>query len=837
MDTPSVSASAVGELMRNATRANSTREVLLSLEPAMQIVNLTNLRYYRYSPTRKTLTSQDAILTTKSGNASEVNEFEEALRLGAVYTSELDVDDDCETFWCFSLRRPIVFKLTPGLAKPMEPNIRENGPVLINVRNHSCQKAYFTKHKERNDKWVDIPLFISETPVGKFSLDFTDEGKKLCDKNPSKAERLLNFFFEICQYVAPLLEFWISHDLSSPLNNAATKFRDVTSAEELFRYCTEDLRKEQYFNCDHADVLLVEKSDSGVERLVLKASSNRYKHNELYKAFYELPNLDAWNNADETSKTKVNNESDGVQDETYSRSENEQDELTLGLTTWTAVSKRGSRYSDLFNNDIRNREQCFYQYRHGKMVIRPRWENRVSLTGVVRNVMLLPITSVVSEDMYIDWNGKNEVEIVGVLRFANKRGGKNCGFTAFDLRIGELLSRYYIEPAVRNCKNHAYRETVHKFIAEATIVSALGAPVDSEPIRHLASKILTDPKRSSERRLTICRVDDHLQPKTFDATVIFDGIGGFQPQRDKSYCLKDTIIEQSLNVLDPITYFADELCDNQLPKDLIGSNAVVVVAVKIVDKDKKLGVLLLSSTKYDLVHETDLAGVVLSLADVFGNSFRSSMQAGVGLRLSMLRHDFRDLIDAMEFASSINNHSVSNCICNLLKCLIETICIKSYSELISDVIEFDVIKSVCEVSEVVNFVYGAKVGVPAASVVHRGYYSEPAIVTFLYGALHNALDYGARESVGIEIESDENFLRISVRNTCENKRFTNNLLNAQGKVFASAETSKELRQPSGIGIPRLSSMLKGIGGKLTVEVREEFVCVTGRFPRRATLAR
>ncbi len=306
----------VAELLDAVTKAKGTNDILRSLEPAMSVYRLENIRYYRYSPTKGTLTSQDAVIRTNP-------RLEEALKLGAIVSSTDETTNDQDTFCCFRLQQPVVFKLNPDQASAFECVIRDSGPVLINLKKHSCPSSHFDRHKDTRRKWVDFPLYISETPVGKFSCDLTADGEDLCERNPTDSGRIIRNFFALCQYVAPFLEFWISHDLSTPLNIASNELHALMTAPELFEYCTSRLRQHEFFNCDYADLFLAETSVSGKKRLVLKRTSNKAMRGDINKKFYDLPSMD---------------EKSGALGDDLRADENSE-LVKVSLTVWSAISK------------------------------------------------------------------------------------------------------------------------------------------------------------------------------------------------------------------------------------------------------------------------------------------------------------------------------------------------------------------------------------------------------------------------------------------------------------------------------------------------------------------
>jgi hypothetical protein len=797
------------DLVKNAAKSNSIREVLLALEPAMRLFELTNLRYYRYSPTRKTLTSQEAILKEGAETDDDLREFEEALRQGAVFAQETSVDDESESFWCFRLHRPVIFNLNQAVFKAMEPTIQKNGPIVINVRNHNCINSYFSKHKEKFRKWVDIPLYIANTPVGKLSLDLTEAGRKNCESEPRQLKDNLDYFYELCQYITPHLEYWISHEISSILNDAASKLKEIETTSELYEFCTQDLRTDQFFNCEDIDLFLIEKADSGVERLVLKASSNTSRKDEVLRSYYEIPTF-----------SKMGERIEG--------------DIHVGLTLWSALSQRGSRYSDLFDHELRARQERFYQSKFNGFTIIPSWENKIPLVNVVKSAMFIPI--VVTN--YVQQTGSKQdtnekSELLGMLRFANKKRRDSDEFSAYDLRIGELLARYYIGPAVWNCKNNSYRDSVYSFISEATTVSGLGAPIESQPIKQLADRILKS-KTESSRKLAICTIKQGT-PSVCRADIVYsDSTECNNDETDVEFPIEGTIVKKAISLEDPLTFFADELSDDYTPKDIFVENAVVVVAVGISYGGKRLGALILSSTHFDLVYETDLAGVVRSLSNVFANSLKNTEQTGIGLLLSSLRHDFRNLIDSLVVSASTGLKDDQIAIGNLLSSLIDTICTHSYRSAARQYEKgMNLRPYILSVARVIDSLFDARVDTIGVHDNLICSIPEPVISTFIYVTLHNAMIYGERGSIGLRASIDdttsESKLCIQVFNRCNCKAHVVNLRKASTVFLTGPETEDQLSNPSGLGIPRVSTMVRKIGGNFSVDCRDNLVTVTVTF--------
>ena len=797
------------DLVKNAANSNSIREVLLALEPAMKLFELTNLRYYRYSPTRKTLTSQEAILKEGAETDDDLREFEEALRQGAVFAQETSVDDDSESFWCFRLHRPVIFNLNHEVFKAMEPTIQQNGPIVINVRNHNCINSYFSKHKEKFRKWVDIPLYIANTPVGKLSLDLTNSGRNHCESEPQQFKNDLDYFYELCQYITPHLEYWISHEISSILNNAASRLKEIETTSELYEFCTQDLRNDQFFNCEDIDLFLIERADSGGERLVLKASSNTSKKGDVLRSYYEIPSF-----------SKTGDRTDG--------------EIHVGLTLWSALSHRGSRYSDLFDHELRTRQERFYQSKFNGYTIIPSWENKIPLVNVVKSAMFIPI---VSTDYIPKTGNKQDIneksELLGVLRFANKKRGNSDEFSAYDLRIGELLARYYIGPAVWNCKNNSYRDSVYSFITEATTVSGLGAPIESQPIKQLADRILKS-KTESSRKLAICTIKQGT-PSVCRADIVYsDSSECNNDEPDVEFPIDGTIVKDAISVEDPLTFFADELIGDYIPKGIVVEDAVVVVAVGISYGGKRLGALILSSTHFDLVYETDLAGVVRSLSNVFANSLKHTDQTGVGLLLSSLRHDFRNLIDSLVVSASVGEKDDQIAICDLLGSLIDTICTHSYRSASRRYDKgMNLRPYILSVARVIDSLFAARVDTAEVEDNLTCNIPEPVVSTFLYVTLHNAMIYGEPGSIGLKATIDTSAsgrkLCIKVCNKCSSKAHYENLHRASTIFLTGPETEDQLSNPSGLGVPRVSTMVRKIGGAYNVDFKNNLVTVAVSF--------
>jgi hypothetical protein len=239
-------------------------------------------------------------------------------------------------------------------------------------------------------KWVDLPLFAGQWPIGKLSCDFTAPD---VDLNAETTRIAIDRFNQIANIAAPVLEMLRNHNFSAPLRHAASAVRRMTTVDQVLNFCTRKendgdiaLLSSKYFNCDNADVLFSSSDSFGRTCLVLRRTSFEPMLSEVDSAYYPL------------------------------------DDACLSPTAFTAMTEDSIRIDNLLN--VPHLKVQLSGYREGLT-----WAHRIPLSMSHGSLLIV----------YIPIEANTGTREFAVLRLADKRDRVTGIVSPFDERDESLL--------------------------------------------------------------------------------------------------------------------------------------------------------------------------------------------------------------------------------------------------------------------------------------------------------------------------------------------------------------------------------------------------------------
>lgn len=453
-----------------------------------------------------------------------------------------------DSFWCLNLRVPVCFAVDPNVPSQLEPIYYPGRIPFIRTPVDNCEKD-LAGHK--SPCWIDIPLTVCDTIVGKLTCDVELPVHQLAGLH----EQVIRLWAAATQ-AAPYLESLYRAQFDYPLAEVAAELQNLRTSEEVFAYCT--TRLTALFQCRYASIFERSRDHFGVNKLVLRHTSFRGKHegeSKLHKAFYDL--------ADDA------------------------------LTAWVGRNNIPLRIHHL--EDDRQREQQLAAYRVFDNKLN--WRDRHRDSSVHTSFLAVPIPG--------DLN-----EVAGVLRFTEKISdtAESSHFNEWDQVLLERIAKEAIGPRLM-ALGSADAARVPDFSdleqANALLVER-AAPTSQEIARAVLSMLESFfPERNGSQKLYLLNV---LEPGR--AKFRHHEIGGKLRNdltQDNVYELDGSLTGYVLNLFrsegrDASTVFINDFPTAIARKAMIPicGAAQSALACPIVFRDKVYGVIVVKSSCYDL---------------------------------------------------------------------------------------------------------------------------------------------------------------------------------------------------------------------------------------------
>ncbi len=243
--------------------------------------------------------------------------------------------------------------------------------------------------------------------------------------------------------------------------------------------------------------------------------------------------------------------------------------------------------------------------------------------------------------------------------------------------------------------------------------------------------------------------------------------------------------------------------------------------------------MILSSTGYDLLHESDMPRVMFSLANIIGHWLRERQLGSFGAKLSALRHDTREVLDLLDtlFDGSDERNRLGGNLTEFLRNVVETTCIKSYRDLVDRRCLVEILQSMEDVAELIFQIYGQKVTLETAGLKDKVFCSPSAVKCFMFLGFQNAIVHGARGTVRGECRIENEEFAISIKNNVKSpdqvEALKKSFSFSPGSTF---ETKSQVERPSGTGVARMISMVHGAEGRVTMSTSSDEVVISALFP-------
>jgi GAF domain-containing protein len=401
--------------LESLAECKSPREVLEQLMLPAKAAGISAIRYYRLHHINDE--SAEELYSVEGVGCPAP--LAERLRSGTVRKRRADHPESrFGTF--FAIKTRSVILLSHSDKGPLqETGLTEGIPHLL-VPLDEGDPPELKKHKlTKHPHWVDIPLLVGDSPIGKLSCDLRSAAQLEPDNQRSLRDSLFQFK-DYAQLAAPFLELLRNLTFSVPLRNVVREISEKRSTDAILEYCVTGLK--QYFRCEHADIFLSATDPPHDTIIVLQKTSLADKQSVL-RNFYRL------------------------------------DRDVLPVTAWVASQEDPERVVRLANllDPIRRSEQL---KAYSPSI---QWENAIRLSQRYGSLMVAFIP--------IDITGEHK--LYGVIRLADKCSADlhcphNIAPVPFDERDEAMLRRICrvsIGPALKALRQEESLRTVVSTLA------------------------------------------------------------------------------------------------------------------------------------------------------------------------------------------------------------------------------------------------------------------------------------------------------------------------------------------------------------------------------------
>lgn len=330
---------------------------------------VSKIRYYRYMED-----SWDGayVLVDSAGYDTKT---EDRLRVGELVRFKSSCQRILtDTFWAHYLNVPVVVSVDHMTSSILEPRFYAGCLPLLEVPSDACEE---TLNGNKSTTWIDFPLVVCGTTLGKFTCDYDGPSEELSEQ----CDDLVDLWAKAI-VAAPYLELLARERLQFPLFDIVRDIQACEDTEALFRYCVTKLP--EHFNGRNASIFTLATDSLGISKLILRKTSF------------------------ESAKTKENLTAYNIND--------------TALTAWVARNNRSIRVHNL--KDPQGREHQLEQYR--VFDSRLTWKNHIQDSRSHTSFLAVPIM--------VDAN-----RVGGVIRITEKHG-RNKYFTVQDQTLLEQIA-------------------------------------------------------------------------------------------------------------------------------------------------------------------------------------------------------------------------------------------------------------------------------------------------------------------------------------------------------------------------------------------------------------
>ena len=250
------------------SKCESVHELLRQLLPISRELGLRNLRYHYFSERDARLASVDCV-----GHRAEIDRRVRREAVVRFLSPPLFAESD--SYECFNLGRPVIFKAVQGINGLVRCGELEGLPVY-QVQIERCER---TQIAPCDAWWVDVPLATMGRFCGKLSCDLAAQSLDAISPHATYE------FWRVAQLAAPFLEATYAQGVQSAFDAARDEINAIDDCDALHDYLTSGLPC-QVFGCRHAS-LFTTSSDSDARRLLILRKSNlpslrRWEHRAAY---------------------------------------------------------------------------------------------------------------------------------------------------------------------------------------------------------------------------------------------------------------------------------------------------------------------------------------------------------------------------------------------------------------------------------------------------------------------------------------------------------------------------------------------------------------------------
>ena len=585
--------------------SKSIQDVLVCLQPFMSLLSMSSLRYYRYSPTTRVLTSIDAL----DQNSDELTDY---LRLGEFKRNRDDKGnhlENSETFWAIRLERPVLFVLTEEAGEKIKPEKTTQGPVTIRLRESSCDEPLLSLAKTQY--WIDFPLMIGGVPVGKFSCDLSSDPT-------TSAKDIKNFslnvkrFNTLVQIVAPHLEHWVHYGLGFPLEVAGNLLRDATNRKEVLEVVVNELKSGDFFDCRNVDFLSMVKDDNGRDALILEATSRERSKEHIGKRQYSFDSG--------ASPT---------------------------LSQYSVETKKSLRFINLYDSPGLDSQIEYYFEQFG--LKKPLWNRSNHVSNTYWSLMFIPVL-----------DPSDSSKAIGLLRFADKRrdeygyGGKGpfVEFSSYDQRLAEQIAYAHLAPALVSSQQREFEDCIANGFPQILEIESNTNPESLRELTRTLFESLPERFQDSSRKKLIClsRLDNPMAPNNYHLIALHGNHSDIPQNFEGPYRL-DRSLTDSIRKDLKAKYFHDIEFATQSAGNFnsdVLPDVASAVACPITTKGIVFGALIILSSHCDLEGGDMIKKVFKVFSASLGRLLFDEEAGSVNQTVSGFRHDIQPIINNLQ---------------------------------------------------------------------------------------------------------------------------------------------------------------------------------------------
>lgn len=412
----------IGESINKAGR--TIQELLNCLLSLGMPYFISTIRFHRYAP------DEDKLVSIESAG-HEDEKVAMRVRLGNIVkfrvSSPLEWKD---SFWAIELGHPVLFQLDESCTPPLEPHATLAGISVISMPYDQCDHV-LARH--RASIWVDFPLIVGNSVIGKLSCDVSS-----ADVTPEVANSLMEFW-KIVQVAAPYIGVCHLKDdrsISVVVRDSWSEIQEIDSLASLFTYITETLPRK--LECCYASLFLMSRDSIGSEKLVLKKTSFRKSQFQEDVGHYNLmPGPEP------------------------------------SLTVWVARHARALRLQNLDDEPFLEKQKQIYDPAL-------QWANKIQDSTNHSSFLAVPI--LIQEPRTCDVVSGAHPGVVGVLRLTEKHRGAH--FTEMDERVLMAVARESIGPKLMSLIHKQVSDRLLEDVVQELLQKACELPrraIQSDP--------------------------------------------------------------------------------------------------------------------------------------------------------------------------------------------------------------------------------------------------------------------------------------------------------------------------------------------------------------------